>query len=61
MELQTFDCRISIVAPSPFSLGVLSHDPGASCAKTLGRHAPGVGQDTSLAILSETTFHKCMK
>ena len=52
MELQTFDPGIFMVTTLAFYPDVL---PG------LGRLVPGMGQDASLAIVSEITTHKRMK
>ena len=64
MELQTFDCGIFMVAASPFTRGILPHDPRTSCPMTWGDLplTPGrVRQDASLTIISEITLHKHVK
>ena len=43
MELQILDFQMFMVTPSPFTRGVLPHDPGASCLTAWGDLPRGWG------------------
>ena len=62
MELiQIFHFEMFNGDPCDFYPGLLPHDPGASCPTAWGDLPPGLGQDASLAVISEITPHKRMK